>query len=441
MADHEPPPYAELHCLSNFSFLRGASHPEELALRARELGYTALAVTDECSLAGVVRAHAAFRALAEAGAAPPPRLIVGAEFVLADGPRLVLLVADRAGYGALCALITRGRRRAPKGRYELAMADVAELASPGWLGLLLPADDAADAAHARWLGGILPARAWLAAELHRSGGERARLARLQALSVDTGLPLVAAGDVHMHARRRRALQDVLTAVRHGCTLAEAGLRLFPNGERHLRPRARLARLYPPALMAETLRVAARCRFSLDVLRYEYPEEIVPPGESATGYLRRLVEEGARQRWPGGVPERARAQVEHELSLIAELGYERYFLTVHDLVRFARGRGILCQGRGSAANSAVCYCLQITEVDPARMEVLFERFISKERRISTWTSSTSAARRSSSTSTSATAASAQRWRRRSSPTARRAPCATSARSWVWSRRRSTGWRSR
>ena len=337
----DDPAYAELHCLSNFSFLRGASHADELAARAHRLGYTALALTDECSLAGVVRAHVAFKALAAAEGVTAPKLIIGAEFSLRDGPRLVLLAADRAGYAALCALVTRARRRAPKGRYDLAGEDIAALACEGWLGLLLPADAGRDEHDARWLAGLLPGRAWIAVELHRGGGERTRLQRLRELSSACAVPLVAAGDVHMHVRGRRALQDTLTAVRLGCRVDEAGLALFPNGERHLRPRSRLARLYPPALLAETLVVAARCRFSLDELRYEYPDEVVPAGET-----------------PGG--------------------YERYFLTVYDLVRFAREQGILCQGRGSAANSAVCYCLRITEVDPARMDMLFERFISRER---------------------------------------------------------------
>jgi error-prone DNA polymerase len=182
----------------------------------------------------------------------------------------------------------------------------------------------------------------------------------------------------MHVRERRALQDTLTAIRLGVPVAGAGHALHPNGERHLRPRERLARIYPPELLAETLRIAGRCSFSLDELRYEYPEELVPSGETPASLLRRLTEEGMRRRWPKGPPEKVARQVEHELALIAELRYEPYFLTVYDIVRFARGEGILCQGRGSAANSAVAFCLGITEVDPARMEMLFERFVSRER---------------------------------------------------------------
>ena len=231
---------------------------------------------------------------------------------------------------------------------------------------------------AEWLAERFPGRAWIAAELHCGPDDRARLADLRALARAAGLPLVAAGDVHMHVRSRRRLQDVLTAVRLRRPVRECGHALFPNAERSLRLRMRLAQLYPPELLAETLRVAERCDFSLDELRYEYPEELVPAGETPASWLRRLTEEGLAWRFPGGVPDHVRSLVEHELALIADLRYEPYFLTVHDLVRFARARGILCQGRGSAANSAVCYALGITEVDPARMSMLFERFISRER---------------------------------------------------------------
>ncbi|ROR32374.1 error-prone DNA polymerase [Inmirania thermothiophila] len=363
------PPYAELHCLSNFTFLRGASHPEELVARAAALGYAALAITDECSLAGVVRAH---RAAREHGL----HLIVGSEIALEDGPSLVILATDRAGYGRLSALVTRGRRRAPKGRYRLARADLAD-GLPGCLVLLLP-EDPPEPEHAAWVAATFPGRAWIAVELHLGGDDAARLAALQRLGTAAGLPLVAAGGAIMHVRARRALADALTAIRLRRPLPELGHALAPNGERHLRRREVLARLYPAPLLAETVRIAARCRFSLDALRYEYPEELVPPGETPSRHLARLTWAGARRRWPDGIPERVRRQIEHELALIAELRYEPYFLTVHDIVRFARGRGILCQGRGSAANSAVCYCLGITEVDPARMETLFERFVSRER---------------------------------------------------------------
>jgi len=381
------PAYAELHCLTNFTFLRGASHPEELVGRAAELGYTALAVTDECSVAGVVRAHAEARARASNGApgeasreggAGVPKLVVGTEIGLEGGPGIVLLAADRDGYANLCALITRGRRAAQKGRYRLTRPDLEE-GVPGCLALLLPGKARGGlVADARWLRARFPGRAWLAVELHHGPDDRARLEALLELGRRAGLAPVAAGDVHMHVRSRRPLQDLLTAVRLGRTVAEAEPELHPNGERHLRSRGRLAAVYPPELLARSVEIAGRCSFSLDELRYEYPEEIVPAGETPASHLRRLTEAGMAGRWPEGAPAGVRRQIERELALIAELGYEPYFLTVHDLVRFARSRGILCQGRGSAANSAVCYCLGITEVDPARMAMLFERFISKER---------------------------------------------------------------
>src|SRR5574340_989394 len=363
------PPYAELHCLSNFTFLRGASHAEELVARAHELGYAALAITDECSLAGIVRAHVAAK---EVGL----KLIVGSEIRLSDGPRVVLLATSRAGYGNLSALITRGRRSATKGRYALSMDDLAT-GVPGCLALLL-ADPLPSLAQAQAIAASFPGRVWLAVELFRAPDDAERLAAASELAAASGLPRVAAGDVHMHAAERRAMQDTLTAIRLGVPVADAGAALYSNGERHLRERADLARLYPPGLLEQTLVIAARCHFSLDELRYEYPEEVVPQGETAISHLCKLTEAGLARRFPEGVPDKVRAMVEHELALIEELKYEPFFLTVHDIVRFARGRGILCQGRGSAANSAVCYALHITEVNPACMEMLFERFISRER---------------------------------------------------------------
>jgi error-prone DNA polymerase len=384
------PPYAELHCLSNFSFLRGASHPEELAERAHALGYAALALTDECSVAGVVRGHLAARDLGF-------KFIVGSEFTLADSLKIVLYATDRASYGDLAQLITRGRRNAVKGSYALTRADVVELA-PRCPAVWIPpvARNEPSTADARWFADVFAGRGWVAAELLARSGDRARLAHLQALARATGLPLVAAGDVHMHARARRALQDTLTAVRLRTPLAECGYALFPNGERHLRSRARLATLYPRELTDATLALAERCTFSLDELRYEYPEELVPAGATPASHLRELVEAGLCQRF-GNAPINSdvRDLIEYELALIAELRYEPYFLTVHDIVAFARSQDILCQGRGSAANSAVCYALGITEVDPSRMSVLFERFISKgatSRPTSTSTSSISGARR-------------------------------------------------
>jgi error-prone DNA polymerase len=362
------PVYAELHCVSNFSFLRGASHPEELVERAHAIGYAALALSDECSVAGVVRAYIAAKEFEF-------NLIVGSEFRLEDGLRFVVLVANRAGYGELCELITLGRRSADKGSYRLGRDDIGRL--EGCLVLWLPAEEPARA-DADFFIRRFPGRAWIAVELTCGPNDRARLAELQALGAACGLPLTAAGDVHMHVPSRRPLHDVLSAVRIGVPVAQAGHALQPNAERHLRRIPRLARLYPPDLLAETLRIAERCDFSLGVLRYEYPREIVPAGEAPAHYLRRLTEEGLQRRFPGGAPAHVRELVEHELSVIAELAYEHFFLTVYDIVNYARSQGILCQGRGSAANSAVCYCLGITEVDPARMSVLFERFVSRER---------------------------------------------------------------
>jgi error-prone DNA polymerase len=366
--------YAELHCISNFTFLRGASHPEELVARAQELGYAALAITDECSLAGIVRAHV------EAKKCSLP-LIIGSEFRLDDGLRLVLLATDRESYGRLSALITRGRRNAVKGSYRLTRADLAD-GVEGCLALWIPAHES-DADQARWLMSRFRDSLWIAAERLLEADDAARCEKIAIIAESLGLPIAAAGDVHMHERERRALQDTLTAIRLKTSVAEAGYALHPNGERHLRPLETLRRVYPAAWLAETLTIAGRCRFCLDSLRYEYPEEIVPAGETTTSYLRRLTEEGFASRLPiESTPEDRRAKVrkliEHELSIIAEARYEPFFLTVYDIVKFARSKGILCQGRGSAANSVVCYCLGITAVDPSRMEMLFERFISRER---------------------------------------------------------------
>src|SRR6185312_7976683 len=373
------PAYAELHCLSNFSFLRGASHPEELVERAKSEGYSALALTDECSLAGAVRAH-----LAAKDAGVP--LVLGSELTLDDGVKLVLLATDRESYGDLSQLITRGRRKASKGTYRLTRDDVA--IARRCLALWVPALDLRTAAiddglrrDACFVRDRFGDRAWIAVELLAQAGDGARLARCDALSRISGLRLVAAGDAHMHVRARRALQDTLTAIRLRTPLAQCGHALHPNGERHLRSRARLAGVYPRELLEETVNVAQRCRFSLDELRYEYPEEIVAPGETATTWLRKQVEQGLASRYAKAgsettsvakarsettfhatlgsdavddekssltpllsgdtafrcttVPANVRALIEYELALIAELRYEPYFLTVHDIVAFAR----------------------------------------------------------------------------------------------------------
>ena len=364
------PDYAELHCLSNFSFLRGASHAEELVARARELGYSALAITDDCSFAGIVRAHVAAKQVGL-------KLLVGTELVLGNGMKLVLLAQDRAGYGNLCAIITLARRRAAKGGYRIGVHDLAH-GIPGCLALWIASAEAS-LNDARWLAAAFPQRAWIAFERHLQPDDKQRLASLRSLSSASGLPLCACGDVHMHVRARRPLQDVLTALRHKTSVDDAGSALFANGERHLRSRLRLARLYPPELLAETLRVADLCDFSLDELRYEYPQDdVVPAGQTPADYLQQEVAKGLAVRYPDGVPAKVEQQIAYELALIAEMNYAAYFLTVYDIVRFARAQNILCQGRGSAANSAVCYALGITEVDPAHCAMLFERFISKER---------------------------------------------------------------
>ena len=363
------PAYAELHALSNFTFLRGASHPEELVERAAELGYSALAITDECSLAGVVRAHIAAK---NAGL----KLIIGSEFQPVDGPKIILLATDREGYGSLSELITKARLKSVKGSYRLLRDDLVN-GIPGCLALLVPGKGL-EHDEVFWLKALFPERCWMAVELHAGTRDRLHLNELTQFSKEADIPLVACGNVHMHVRSRRMLQDTLTAIRLKTTLNKAGRALHSNGERHLRSRVTLARIYPEQLLAESVRIAALCNFSLDSLRYEYPDELVPQGYSSSTYLSLLTMEGLQQRFPQGAPEQVRSLVDRELKLIEELKYEPYFLTVHDLVRFARSQGILCQGRGSAANSAVCYALGITEVDPARMSMLFERFISKER---------------------------------------------------------------
>ncbi|ART59211.1 error-prone DNA polymerase [Acidovorax carolinensis] len=374
------PGYAELHCLSNFSFQRGASHPKELVVRAAQLGYQALALTDECSVAGVVRA---WEAAQECGL----HLIVGSEFVWGD-LRLVALARDAQGWGNLCEFITAARAAAPKGQYHVGPGSPFGLLQGCEL-LLAPCRQRLDASDfvavsacissARGqFGSDFDGHLWLAVELHLAPDDSLWLATLQRAGAALGLPLVAAGDVHMHARSRKPLQDVITAVQRGCSVAECGFALQPNAERHLRQRVRLAGIYPPELLAATLTVAARCTFSLGEIRYQYPMETVPPGMTPAQALAWLAQEGAVGRYPQGVPDWIAAQIRKELALIAHCQYEMYFLTVHDIVRFARSQGILCQGRGSAANSVVCYVLGITAVAPEDSHLLFERFISKER---------------------------------------------------------------
>jgi len=393
------PGYAELHCRSNFSFLTGASHPAELVERAQALRYAALAITDECSLAGVVRAHveAQERQL---------HLIIGSEMRLTlpgrnanegkgkdlPGPphaRLVLLAQTRRGYGNLSHWITVARRRAPKGSYVAHPGDVEgqvpnapTLAGlPECLALLVPdASQPVDVvlAHAQWLKTWFQDRAGIALSLLRRPGDETLLSIVEQVAQRSGLPIVATGDVLMHVRSRKPLQDVLSATRLKLPVAQCGVQLESNAEQHLRSRLRLAALYKQEWLQNTLLWASRCSFSLTELSYEYPQEIVPFGETPSSYLRRLTEEGVPRRFPLGLPPKFRQKLEDELVLIRQLDYERFFLTVADIVSWARAQGILCQGRGSAANSLVCYCLGITEVDPRRASLLFGRFLSIER---------------------------------------------------------------
>ena len=458
------PDYVELHCISNFTFLDGASHPQELIERAFQLGYSGLALTDECSVAGTARAHHAIKTLREemweavarsarrlaagqtagesdevdelaaflanedddeaeedddgdpagfghdpdaavrrhamletlVAAADDFNLIIGSRFTLAAAPgdtvpppRLVLLACNREGFGNLCEFITLGRTRAEKGSYRLHPSDLSDpqpdqshlRGMPDCLAILLPdycADTEVLRAQARWCRNVFGDRVWMGLELLQGHAEALHRTRLQEISQETGVPLVAAGAVNMHVRSRKPLADVLTAIRIGQPLPQCGMALAPNAEAHLRMRQVLSRLYPREALAQTLRIAAQCRFSLDTLRYEYPEEIVPAGYTPIGYLRAEVEKGIRERFPHGMEPEWETQIEGELQLIEEKHYEPFFLTVHDIVRFARREGILCQGRGSAANSLVCYCLHITEVSPEQANLLFGRFLSRER---------------------------------------------------------------
>ncbi|MDJ0950137.1 MAG: error-prone DNA polymerase [Alphaproteobacteria bacterium] len=366
--------YVELQVTSNFSFLRGASHPEELASRAAALGHPAMAITDRNSLAGAVRAHVGCKA---AGIRP----VIGARLDFTDGPSVLAFPTDRAAYGRLARLLTLGRRRAPKGECCLQWQDLFAHGAGQLLVALAPDRPGENfILYLKKLKQSFDKDCFIAAQNLLHGDHARRLEMLADLAEAAGLPLVATNDVHMHDPARRPLQDVLTCIREGCTLETAGYRLFPNGERHLKSAAAMAALFRdhPEAVARSHEIAERAAFSLDELRYEYPVDTVPDGWTEQEQLERLVHAGAQARYPGGVPERVRAGLDHELALIGQLNYASYFLTVHDIVRFARDRDILCQGRGSAANSAVCYCLGITAVDPAKHDLLFERFVSAER---------------------------------------------------------------
>ncbi|MDX2223652.1 MAG: error-prone DNA polymerase [Rhodospirillaceae bacterium] len=377
MTRSSAPHYAELQVTSNFSFLRGASHPEELVETAAALGLSAIAATDLNTLAGVVRFHAAAKRTGL-------KFVVGARLAFSDAPDggdVLIYPTDRAAYGRLARLLTVGKRRAEKGRCLLTRADLFDHAE-GQIAVVLPPQriDAAFAGHVRALKSRFGARAYVAAQHMYRGNDRARIAALGALADAAGVRLVATNDVHYHVRERRALADVLTCIRAKCTIGEAGYRLAANAERHLKSPAEMARLFadrPDALEA-TIAIAAACGFSLDELRYEYPIAALPDGATPQDELERLAWAGAAERYPDGVHDKVAELIRYELKLIGELNYAPYFLTVHDIVGFARSRDILCQGRGSAANSAVCFALGITAVDPAKVDLLFERFVSAER---------------------------------------------------------------
>ncbi|MBO2628644.1 error-prone DNA polymerase [Shewanella algae] len=413
--------YAELHAISNYSFLRGASHPDELVQQAAKLGYEAIAITDECSLAGVVKAH-------EVAKQSGIKLIVGAEFHLPEGC-LVLLARNRRGYGLISTLITRGRRRADKGKYRLTLDDFATIdhgcfclwRPPSVSELLAQADlqrtehqsleqqnvdnqnstnqglsNQSPSQQTPWLTQLqqrslaqlnaLATRVkaafslplYLLMERQLQPGEAWYFEACEALSNRFSLPCVAAGNVQMHLAERQRLHDVLSCIRHGRAVPMAGELLSGNAEMALKPITAMARRHPQAWLARSCELASRCHFNLDELKYEYPAELVPSGLSASEYLAQEVEKGARRRFGEAVPPEVQTQYRRELKLIAELNYEYFFLTIYDLVCFAARQGILHQGRGSAANSVVCYCLGITEVDPTKVNMLFERFISKER---------------------------------------------------------------
>lgn len=385
------PDYAELHCISNFTFLTGASHPHELVARAKALGYRALALTDECSVAGTVRAHVAAK---EAGL----KLIVGSRFTVRDAQgepwlRLVLLAQDIDGYGNLCECITQARLAAPKGDYRLLADDLAAPAAglahlrgmPHCLAILLPdydPDPQRLRAQALWCRQVFGDRLSMALELPLRHADDRHRGTVAAVSEQADVPLVATGDVAMHSRQRKPLHDVLTAIRLSRPIAECGLELAPSAEQAMRTRMQLAFFYQgergAPLLRRSVELAALCDFSLDEIEYEYPHEVVPEGQTPAAYLHAEVMAGAARRYGKAIPAKVQAQIAEELALIAELRYEPFFLTVYDVVRFARSRGILCQGRGSAANSAVCYCLGITEVDPQSGNTLFARFLSRAR---------------------------------------------------------------
>ncbi|WP_162046011.1 error-prone DNA polymerase [Vibrio taketomensis] len=364
-------PYAELFCQSNFSFLTGASHAEELILQADFLRYHSLAITDECSVAGVVRAHTAIKNH-QLGV----KLIIGSMFWLNQECQVVLLCPNRQAYAELCRIITNARRRSDKGNYQLSEWDLMSIRH--CLVLWLPTAQPHDTKWGQWLTQHHQHRLWLGVQRHLGANDHHYLNHCQSLATELQLPITACGGVLMHTATRLPLQHTLTAIKHGGSIDSLAQHLLVNTERSLRSIDKLSKIFKPEWLAESVKIAQRCQFSLAELQYQYPSELIPNGETPMSYLRKLVAKGKRLRFPDGVPLEIEQTIEKELSLIEELNYPFYFLTIHDIVMFAKRQRILYQGRGSAANSVVCYCLEITSVDPRQISVLFERFISKER---------------------------------------------------------------
>jgi error-prone DNA polymerase len=363
--------YAQLFTTTNFTFLTGASHPAEYVYRAAELGYDALAITDECSLAGIVKAFVAAEEMSF-------KLIIGSRFALSNGMHLIAIAPSRIAYAELSGFITLARRRAEKGSYEAHFEDLRFRLQHCLIIWIANRHSAISESVASSLNAAFKGRLWIGIDHQLRGGEQQDFERWQKLSVQKNIPLVACGEALMHCKERKPLQDVVTAIRHSTAIQEMGTKLEINGEAYLKSADQLNKLYPQGLLDETCVIADLCHFSLDELRYQYPKELVPKSLTPIEHLRNLVELGKHERWPTGVPSSVEILLEKELELIEELEYEYYFLTVHDIVRFARDNRILCQGRGSAANSVVCYCLFITEIAPGQIGVLFERFISRER---------------------------------------------------------------
>ncbi|WP_367988646.1 error-prone DNA polymerase [Vibrio sp. NTOU-M3] len=363
--------YAELFCQTNFSFLTGASHAEELILQADFLRYHSLAITDECSVAGVVRAYSAIKQH-QLGI----KLIVGSMFWLNQECQVVLLCPNRQAYAELCRIITNARRRSEKGQYQLSEWDLMSIRH--CFIIWLPSHKEDDLKWGQWLGQHHHSRLWLGVQRHLKDSDQTCLHHCQTLASELHLPITACGGVLMHTANRLPLQHVLTAIQQGSSVEKVGTHLVSNAEHALRSKEKLHRLFKPQWLEESVRIATRCEFDLGSLRYEYPSELIPDGETPISHLINLVNQGKRQRFPKGVPESIQHTIDKELALIEELNYPFYFLTIHDIVMFAKRNGILYQGRGSAANSVVCYCLEITSVDPRQISVLFERFISKER---------------------------------------------------------------